>query len=188
MALNDEAVRAGLTGKVYVGPVGTTLPTDVTTPLDANFQEAGLVDPDAISETFSVDKNIVRAWQRKGGVRTLTGDVEWTFQFKLLETSPLAYELYFAGDVSVNSGVAKTAVPNNPTGTEHAFVFEFEDGDVIERVVVPKGDITDRGDISHTSDDATMYELTVTVLGTTSDDLGYRYTNDPTFVAAVPSS
>lgn len=187
MALNDEAVRAGLTGKVFAAPVGTTFPTDVTTAPDPAFVEVGLIDPDALTETLDVAKTVVKAWQRKAGVRTLTTDVTWTFQFKAMESNPLVYELYFAGETTVDSGVAKTTVPNNPTGTERAFLVEIEDGDVIERICIPKGDVTDRGDVAHTATDATVFEMTVTVLGTTVDDLGYRLTNDPTFLAAGSS-
>ena len=182
MALNDEAVRSGDVGDVYVAPVGSTLPDDVTTALDAAFEQTGLISTDGMTETYKVTKNVIKAWQRKAGVRTLTPETEWTFKFVALESSPLIHELFYGGDTTVTAGVARSAVANNPVGTERAFVFEFVDGDVVDRFVIPKGDITDRGDLKRSADDATMYELTITVLGTTADDLGYKLSNDPNYV------
>ena len=41
MALDSGNVRVGVTGVVYVAPLGTTLPTDETSAPDAAFQDVG---------------------------------------------------------------------------------------------------------------------------------------------------
>ena len=189
MSLNDEAVRAGITGAVYVGAVGVAMPVDVTTPLATpDFAEVGLIDPDALTETLDISKTVLKAWQRKSGVRTLTTDTTWSFKFKAMETSPLVRELYYGGTNTPGTAPApaKFTVPNNPTNTERAFVFEIVDGDITERYCLPKGDITDRGDLAHSPSEGSYYELTVTVLGTADDNLGWLLTNDPAFAATTP--
>lgn len=184
MALNEDLVRVGITGHVYAGPVGTPLPTDTTTALNAAFQEVGLITPDALTESLEVTKEILRAWQRPTGVRTITTEINWTWQFQAMESSPIVLELYYGGGESnVAGGVATTNIPVLPTETEKAWVIEIIDGDVTTRYAIPKGDVTERGETPHRGSEGTVYDLTVAVLGTTLDDLGYRITDDPAFVA-----
>lgn len=182
--LNDDAVRVGVTGRVYLAPVGTTLPTDVTTPLNASFVEVGHISEDALTESLEINTEKLRSWQRPIGIRTLTTEVNWTFQFQMLETSPLNLELYYGGaESTVATGVATTAIKAWPQGVAKAAVIEIEDGDVITRFAIPKVEVGDRGEVNHVNTDGTMYDVTLNVLGTDLDDMGYRITNDPTFVS-----
>jgi hypothetical protein len=186
MALNDEAVRVGVTGHVYAGPVGSILPTDVTTPLDAAFVEVGHISEDALTESLEITTELLRSWQRPIGIRTLTTEVNWTFQFQMLETSPLNLELYYGGAVTTASGgVATTAIQAWPDATPKTMIIEILDGDIITRFSLPKVEIGERGEINHVNTAGTMYDVTVNVLGTSLDEMGYRITNDPSMVAAA---
>lgn len=186
MALNDDAVRVGVTGRVYTAPVGTTLPTDVTTPLEAAFVEVGHISEDALTESLEISTEVLRSWQRPIGIRTLTTEVAWTFQFVMLETSPLNLELYYGGaQTTVAGGVATTAIPAWPQATAKAMVIEIEDGDIITRFALPKVEIGERGEVNHVNTAGTAYDVTVNVLGTSLDDMGYRITNDPEFIEAA---
>lgn len=183
MALDDNAVRVGVTGHVYAAPVGTTLPTNVTTSLNAAFDEVGLITPDGLAENYAVTKELLRAWQRPAGVRTITTEVKWTWKFQAYETSFVTLGLYYPGAATSSAGsLATTSIPAVPGDTSRAWVIQIEDGDVITRYAIAKGDVTERGETAHKYDAGTFYEMTVSVLGTTLDDLGTRYTNDPTLV------
>lgn len=182
MALNEELVRVGVTGKVYAAPVGTALPDDVTTPLNAAFEEVGLINEDGLTEALEVTKEMLPAWQRPAGIRTLTTEVSWTWQFSAMESSPIVFDLYYGGALSaVDAGVSTTSIPAWPASTEKAWVIEIEDGDVITRYAIPKGDVTEREEVSHVNTEGTVYGITVAVLGTNIDYMGYRITNDPEF-------
>lgn len=186
MSLNDDAVRVGVTGHVYVAPVGTTLPVDVTSNLNAAFVEVGHISEDALTESLEITTELLRSWQRPIGIRTLTTEVNWTFQFQMLETSPLNLELYYGGaETTVATGVATTAIKAWPQSTPKAMVIEIEDGDVITRFALPKIEIGDRGEVNHINTGGTVYDVTVNVLGTSLDDMGFRITNDPFMVAAA---
>lgn len=186
MALNDNAVRVGVTGKVFVGPIGTALPTDVTTPLAAGFVEVGHISEDALTEGLEITTELLKSWQRPIGIRTLTTEVAWTFQFQMMETSPLVLELYYGGaDTTVASGVATTAIKAWPQSTPKAMVVEIEDGNIITRYALPKTEIGEREEINHVNTNGTMYGVTTNVLGTSLDDMGYRITNDPSMIAAA---
>lgn len=186
MALNDNAVRVGVTGEVYVAPPGTTLPTDVTTPLSAAFVSVGHISQDALTEGLEITTEVLRSWQRPIGIRTLTTEVTWTFQFQMMETSPLNLELYYGGaDTTVASGVATTAIKAWPEATPKTMIVEIIDGDIITRFALPKVEVGERGEINHVNTAGTMYDVTVNVLGTSLDDMGYRLTNDPAMIAAA---
>jgi len=184
--LNDDAVRVGVTGNVYVAPVGTPLPEDVTTPLNAAFVAVGHISEDALTESLEITTEMLRSWQRPIGIRTLTTEVNWTFQFQMLETSPLALELYYGNaETTAGAGVATTAIKAWPQSTPKAFVIEIEDGDVLTRFAIPKVQIGERGEINHVNTAGTFYDVTANVLGTSLDDMGYRITNDPYMIAAA---
>lgn len=186
MALTEELVRVGVTGHVYAAPLGTALPDDIATPLNAAFEEVGLISEEALVESLEVTKELLRAWQRPTGVRTLTTEVNWTWQFAAMETSPIVLELYYGGALStVDAGISTTSIPAWPGSTEKAWVIEIEDGDVNTRFVIPKGDVTEREEINHVNTDGTMYGITVAVLGTDIDYMGYRITDDPDFATAA---
>lgn len=181
---NEDAVRVGVTGTVYVAPKGTALPTDVTTNLNAAFKSVGFISEDALTESLSITTEKLRAWQRPVGIRSLTTEVDWTFQFGMLETSPLVLELYYAGAESdVAGGVATTSISANPSANQKAMVIEIVDGDVITRYALPVVEVGDREEVSHTNSEGTVWGVTVNVMGSSLDDLGYRITNDPGFVA-----
>jgi hypothetical protein len=180
---SDDLVRVAITGNVYFAPVGTELPTDVTTPLNAAFEAVGHVTADALTESYDVSTEILRSWQKRAGVRTVVTEVAWTWQMVLLETSPLVLELYYSGAQSTSSGgTSTTTVSADPEPVRKACVIEIEDGDVISRFALPVIEVGERGEVPHTSADGTGYDITINVFGD-EDDLGYRITNDPLFAS-----
>jgi hypothetical protein len=187
MTVNDDLVRVGITGSVFMAPEGTVLPTDVTTPLNAAFEDVGHIDADALAETYEVAIEKLRSWQKPAGVRTLVTEVNWAFQFVMLETSPLTLELFYSGAQSTSAlGVSTTTVTTTPGVVRKASVIEIEDGDVITRFALPVVEVGDRGEVPHQNAAGTGYDITVNVFGSAAD-LGYRITNDPAFADAYAS-
>lgn len=183
--LTPSAVRVGVTGKVFIAPLGTTLPTTIAASLNAAFKSVGFISEDALVESLDITTERLRAWQRPVGIRTLTTEVAWTFQFSMMETSPLVLDLYYGLDdgSSVAGGVATTAIKAFPQSIARAMVIEIEDGDVTTRYAIPSVEIGERQEINHNLSEGTMYGVTVNVMGTSLDDMGYRITDDPNFVA-----
>ncbi len=179
-----EAVRVGVTGTVYLGPLGTTLPTDVDDTLNAAFKSVGFISEEALTEALAITTERLRAWQRPVGIRTLTTEVEWTFQFGMLETSPLVLDLYYGLDdgTTVAGGLATTSITAFPRSVQRAMVIEIVDGDVITRYAIPVVEVGDREEIAHNLSEGTIWGVTVNVMGSALDDMGFRYTNDPAFI------
>jgi hypothetical protein len=186
MAENESAVRVGVLMKVYAADLGTALPTDLAA-LSASYTEVGLVDLDALTESLDVTKELLRANQRPTGVRTLTTEVNWTWNFKAMERNALVLELFYLGAQStVATGITTTSVPASPGDTRKVFVIEEFDGDVHTRFVIPSGDVTSRGEVPHRGTEGVVYDMTVAVLGTSLADMGYIISDDP-FLAADAS-
>lgn len=176
----DALVRVGVTGNVYIADVGTTLPTDIATSL-SSFTSVGHIQPDALTEAFSVATERIRSWQKKSGVRTVTTEVDWTFKFVAMESSPLVLEMFYGGATSATvGGISTTSVTADVTTVEKAMVIEIEDGTIVTRYTFPVVEITERGEAMHNGTAETAYEMTVAITGDAAA-LGYRITNDPNF-------
>ena len=69
MAKNIMNIRSygDLASGVYVAPKGTTLPTDVTTALNASFIDLGWLHEDGIQESQTADNVEFTAWQGSTG-------------------------------------------------------------------------------------------------------------------------
>lgn len=179
----DELVRVGVTGDVYVAPVGTALPTTATGALNAAFEKVGHLSPDALTEALEVTAEKLRTWQKKAGVRTVTTEVNWTFQFVAMETSPLVLEMYYGGAATTTSGGnSTTEIPLEIENVQKAMVIEIIDGDITTRYALAVVEIGERGEVKHTGSEGSGYDMTVSVVGD-STSLGKRITNDPAFAA-----
>lgn len=185
MSGNDQAVRVGTLTWVYVAPLGTTLPTDLS-PLSGTFVNIGYTDMDALTEGLEVSTEILRASQRPAGVRTLITEVNWTWKFKAMESSKKVLELFYMGAQSTTTaGVTKTPVPGSPDVVRYVMVLEEYDGDVTTRFVLPAVSIGERGEVAHRGTEGVAYEMTANVTATSLDDLGFRYSDDPALASSA---
>jgi len=177
--MNDGLVRVGAYTDIFIAPVGTALPDDLEA-LPSIWKSIGYTDMDALTESLEVTKEVLRASQKPNGVRTLTTEVNWTWNFKAMESSKKVLELFYLGAQSTTAtGITTTAIPGSPGDTSVAMVIEEVDGDVTTRYVLPKVDITTRGEVAHRGTEGVVYDMTAQVLGTSIADLGYRISDDP---------
>lgn len=158
MALEPDNVRVALTGAVYEAPKGTTAPTDSTSAYGAGWGDLGWLSDDGIEEDYNDDVKDIKAWQGGQTVRKVISGSEATYKFTCIETSARVLELYHKGSV-VAAGVIEVMTPSPD---ERAFAFDVVDGDVHERIIIPRGEVTERGAIQYKTDEAKAYELTIT--------------------------
>lgn len=163
-------VRVGVTGVVYSVPVGTTLVTDVTTDLtiDVDYTDVGYISDEGVTQAIGEDSTPIRAW---GGdeVRTINSTHTVTYQFTMIETSETTlaeyYGNYAAGVVQVK---AQQIV-------RHPWVVDVVDGTENIRIVIPDGQVTERGDIVFQTEEAIGYQVTITAYPDDTDVKAYQY-------------
>ena len=173
MALTADNVRVGVTGAVYGAATGTTLPTDVDTTLDAEFDELGYLSEDGITQAIGSDVNDIRAWQNGDIVRKVQTSHDLTYAMSFLETNEHTLGVYY-GDYSGTSD-AGTIEVRGTMGIRQSWVFNVIDGDAKLRVVIPDGQVTERGEIAYVNGDAIMYPVTITAYPDASGVKAYIY-------------
>lgn len=179
MAVDIELIRAYTDGLVAVAPTSTTLPTDPNAALDAGFVELGAISADGITEATDDTRNDIFMWQGGALARRLPGEYVHTFQFAAMETKIATLGIQFPGSTITPTAYGASVAVKRPTTDIRAWVLHGKDGaDRLQRVVIPLGEVTERGEILWSSEEATVYTWTLTCYVDTSGNLMYRYYAD----------
>lgn len=169
MALDSGNVRVGVTGAVYVAPVGTTLPGTATATPNGAFVELGYVSDGGITQSISVDSTDIQAWQNATTVRTLQTGHTVTYQLELLEINWATLDTYFG---NFSGGVSELTADST---LRKSWIFDVVDGAEKIRIVVPEGQITERGDTVFVSGDAVKLPITITAYDDDTSVKAYIY-------------
>ena len=163
----------GVSGGVSSAPLGTTLPADATTALDAEFTNYGFISEDGLTETNEKSSDKIKAW---GGriVKNLQTDSSASFALWFIECSNGDVLKAICGEDNVPvDGTIITAKFDLEQLPSRVWNFDVRDGDNRVRVSVPNGQITELGDVTYGDEDVIAYEVTVDALW--SDDLQAYY-------------
>lgn len=149
-------------GAILRAPVGTALPTDLTSELNASFVGSGYISDAGVTVTPEVSTTDIKDWAGevvRRLIETFTGLIEW----EQLETSKESLENYF-GEANV-----KTTRATKDHGTQiraelrkdelphYSWIFRVKDGDRRLMIVVEDGQITERKEVTFQSSDATKW-------------------------------
>ena len=192
---NKENVAVGkpkVGGAIHVAPSGTTLPTDATTALDAAFVNLGYVSEEGLTNSNSAAVETIRAWG-KDIIYSKDGDDE-TYSWTLLEVLDANVQKFIRGadNVTVAEGGAMSVQVKRPSARtqmeENVIVVEMILHNRAVRHVIPRGVITEVGEVSYVDDDTVGYQVTVTALADANGNSHYEYTAAPASSAAAPAS
>ncbi len=152
-------------GVFYRAPLGTTLPTNADSNLNALFVDHGWLGEDGI--TNMVKRDITKHHAFGGDlVKTTQDNYEETFKLTLLEADPDVFETVFGATgltKGVDGGGNRTlVVPHNPTPLPRsAFVIEVIDGSKTRRFVIQEGQVVNVEDVSLVHNKLTAYTIEI---------------------------
>lgn len=165
-ATNVSTGKPGVTGAIYVAPLGTTLPTDATTALaSSNFTSLGYVSEDGLSNSASNDSTPIKSWG--GATVEITEDnYTDTFTFTLLESlNPDVLEAVNGNVTGETLASGISTVIGAYDRPEQVWVIDMVmRGGVAKRIVIPRGKITAVGEITYRRNQAVGYPVTLTAL------------------------
>jgi hypothetical protein len=178
MADNPDALRVGSSGKAYVAPVGTVAPVAIQTyvvgppaaytavPWGVGFADLGLISEDGLSEALDEDREEWKPWGYLAPVRTQITSETTTFEFTCWETNKhvlsLRYRTAIADMTQYSPKEVQFDQEQRTSPDLRAFGFDVLDGENHFRYVIPRGEITERGDVTNKADEVIGYEFTCT--------------------------
>lgn len=175
-ANNVSAGKPKVGGAIFRAPLGTTLPTDVTTALDGAFKALGYCSDDGLTNTNSPESESQKAW---GGdnVLDMQKSKEDKFKFKLLEVLNIEVLKSVYGDDNV-TGTLETGITvkaNNSENEQCSWVIDMILKKALKRIVIPCASVTEVGDIVYKDDDAIGYETTISAVPDSDGQTHYEY-------------
>lgn len=161
-------VYGDLESEVFLGPLGTTLPVDMTDPED--MDALGWLSEDGVPLTVSTNVELYRGWQGGSVLRTKVTSTDKSFQVQALEEKIQVLSLYYdSKDPEVTgsgeAAVAKIDLPEGIGTVARAAVVKFVDGGVIKYLCCERVEVGERGEVAHTNSGMTIYEMTFQIIG-----------------------
>jgi hypothetical protein len=174
MALNAQAARVGVTGKIWYAPQGTAVPTATSGAL-TGFNEVGYASDGGVTLSINTDTADLRGWQNGDLLRRVQRSVTFSIQFAMAETNEKSLELYFNNYVHGAGAADGVVTLNGNQPYRGAFVLDVVDGVHLMRLVFPDGQVSDRGDTPITSGDLIVYDTTIAGYPDALGNAGYLY-------------
>jgi hypothetical protein len=156
---------------IYLAPAGTAPPDDVTTAWATPWEPLGYLSDDGVTLGSSTSSDTLTPWQSTAPIRTVITGKELTLQFVMWQTNAQSMALWF--------DVTKPADPTPPAALEfdvrsdqggqlYSVGLDIQDQGLITRVVFPRAQLSDTGDVTIARGSAIGWDVTLSAL----DDSG----------------
>lgn len=170
------------TGGVTRAPIGTSLPNDATTKLNAAFIPQGFIGEDGVTRTTDASDDKIKAW---GGqvVKVVRSDFSVSYKFSYMEAASATTLKSIVGEENVtitppeagkHNGKVAVRINSKPA-PRASYTLEMLDENTFIREVIPIGQISVSGDVKFAHSSVIQYEVTIEALPDSSDNNAYEY-------------
>lgn len=166
MTLNADNVRVAVTGALYWDKTNTAAaPTGVSSELDPLLVDLGYVSEEGATLTMpgEAEATPIRAWQNGRIVRVIRtpSEDQPTIALQLIETKLEVVEMVFGVEVTQDSESGRYVIDANTERKHARAVLDVIDGDNVKRHWIPKGIVTEVGEITYANGEEIGYQVTI---------------------------
>ncbi|MGM0124864.1 hypothetical protein IGI37_002258 [Enterococcus sp. AZ194] len=171
-AANVTTAKPKVGGAIYSAPLGTAVPTDAITPLTDAYKGLGYISEDGMTNANSMSSENIKAW---GGATVASPQTEKedAFTYTLIESTnvDVLKEVYGNDNVTGTLDTGIKIKANSKELEEHVVIVDMilKHG-ILKRIVIPRGKVTEVGEISYADADAIGYETTLTATPSDAED------------------
>ncbi len=173
-------------GSIFVAPLGTTVPSNATTNLNNAFENVGYISEEGLVNANSPETEEIKAWGGDVVKNPQTGKSD-TFTFTMIEalnTTALGVA-YGADNVSGTLAEGITVKANSKYIGERAFVVDMVlNEDTLKRIVIPRGQLTEVGEVSYVDNELIGYKVTISA----HPDGGIDFDTHREYIQTAPSA
>lgn len=154
-------------GGIWLAPIGSTAPANVSAALHAAYKSAGYIGEDGVTEGGERSTTKIKAW---GGdvVKVVQDEHSLTYTFRFIEAmnGDVLKAVYGSANVTttpatVSSGTIHQVKVTGESLPHFQIVFEIKDGDNRIRISAEDVQITEVGEITYSDGDVIGYEVTI---------------------------
>lgn len=183
-AANAVVGKPSVAGGIFVAPLGSTLPTDESTALDAAFKTVGYLTDAGFSRGRGFNNTTKKAW---GGdpLAIINSGTDRTAKFGFAEYLNAQVAKLIYGDAQVTETPATTTdgrklaiVDKEITLPHMIWVIQMFSGPAVGRLVYPDAQITGVDDIVYKDEDIAAYPITLTQFADATGGFMYEYWDD----------
>ncbi|NQI84085.1 phage tail protein [Streptococcus suis] len=187
-----SSAKPDIAGAISSAPLGTSLPTNATSKLNAAFNGLGYISEDGVTNEDTRESTELKAW---GGTVVDTPQTSKSdkFNYTLLEVLNVEVlkEVYGATNVTGDLATGITIEVNDKELPAHPLVVDMllKNG-TKKRIVIPNAKILEVGEIKYADSDLAGYNTTIQALPDNKGNTHYEYIKGASETTSVsgPSS